>query len=113
MTGDKFFNCSRSNTCIHPDLECDGHPQCPDNEDEDYGLCRQKYFDNKLVNPFASFKCKSAMYPEIFTIATACNGIPGCVDGIDESNCNTDSITTPILVGAIFLGKASKKKKKV
>ena len=28
-SGDKFFNCSRSNTCIHPDLECDGHPTVP------------------------------------------------------------------------------------
>ena len=34
-TNEKYFICSRSNTCIHPDLKCDGHPQCPD-----YELCR-------------------------------------------------------------------------
>lgn len=41
-TGEKYFKCSRSNTCIHPDLECDGQPQCPDNEDEDFERCSQK-----------------------------------------------------------------------
>ena len=102
-TGEKFFNCSRSNTCIHPDLVCDGHPQCPDNEDEDYELCRKKYFNKKLVKPFATFKCNSTMYPKMFTIATACNGIPECLDGLDEGNCNTDSVTTPVLVIALFL----------
>ena len=98
-----YFNCSRSNTCIHPDLECDGHPQCPNNEDEDYEMCWQKYFDKGLVKPFASFKCNSTMYPYIFTITTACNGIPECLNGLDEDNCSTDSVTTPILVGAIIL----------
>ena len=38
-TNEKYFNCSRSGTCLHPDLKCDGHPQCPDNEDEDYEMC--------------------------------------------------------------------------
>ena len=102
-SGDKFFNCSRSNTCIHPDLECDGHPQCPDNEDEDYDMCRQKYFDKKIVKKISSFKCISPMYPQIFTIATACNGIVECLNGLDEDFCNTNSVTTPILVSAIFL----------
>ena len=41
-TGEKYFKCSRSNTCIHPDLECDGQPQCPDKEDEDFERCSQK-----------------------------------------------------------------------
>ena len=101
-SGDKFFNCSRSNTCIHPDLECDGHPQCPDNEDEDFDRCWRKYFEKKIVKQFASFKCNSAMYPKIYTIATACNGIIECFNGLDEEICNTD-YTTPILVVAIFL----------
>ena len=48
------------------------------------------------------------MYPQIFTIATACNGIPECLNDsdeniLDEDSCNTDSVTTPILVGAMFL----------
>ena len=45
------------------------------------------------------------MYPQIFTIATACNGIPECLDDLDEKKkfCNTDSVTTPILVGVMFL----------
>ena len=101
-TKEKFFNCSRSNTCIHPDLECDGHPQCLDNEDEDYEMCWKKYFEKKLVKPFASLKCNSKMYPKIFTIATACNGIPECLDDLDEDNCNTGSVTRPILMAAIF-----------
>ena len=42
-TNSEFFNCSRSGYCIHQDLKCDGHPQCPDNEDEDYILCKDEY----------------------------------------------------------------------
>ena len=42
------------------------------------------------------------MYPQISTIATACDGIIECFEGTTD-NCDTDSITTPILVGAIIL----------
>ena len=50
-------------------------------------------------------KYNRVLYPQIFTIATACNGIPECLNGLDEKErvCNTDSVTTPILVGALFL----------
>ena len=35
-TNEKYFHCNSSEIhhCIHPDLVCDGHPQCPNNEDE-------------------------------------------------------------------------------
>ena len=70
-TNKDYFPCSKSNTCIHPSLQCDGHPQCPDNEDEAYEMCKPIYVDKKLVKNFATYKCNSTMYPQIFTIATA------------------------------------------
>ena len=99
---EKYFKCSRSDYCIHPDLKCDGHPQCPDNEDEDFEMCKTEYFYKKVVAPFASFKCNSATYPNIYTIATACNKITECVNGTDEEFCNNDASTTSILVGLMF-----------
>merc|ERR1712079_888773 len=101
-TNEKYFKCSRSKKCIHPDLKCDGHPQCPDNEEEDYVLCRDEYFEKKIVAPFASFKCNSSMYPDIYTIATACNNIIECFNGTDEEFCSNDAATTPILVGVML-----------
>ena len=101
-TNEEYFHCPGSNTCIHPSLKCDGHPQCPGNEDENYQMCKQKYFENKLVKCFATYKCNSTMYPKVLTIATACNGITECLDGQDEESCNTDSGLSYILQVAIF-----------
>ena len=87
--------------CLHPDLVCDGHPQCPNNEDEDFTLCKETYFSKKVVTPFASFKCFSQVYPAVYTIATACNSVEECFGGLDEISCGEDSITTPFLVSAM------------
>ena len=102
-TNKDYFPCPGSNTCIHTSLKCDGHPQCPGYEDEDFEMCKQIYFDKKVVNHFATYKCNSTMYPKVLTIVTACNGITECLDGKDEEFCNTDSVTTPILVAALLL----------
>ena len=98
-TNPNFFPCSEM--CLHPDLVCDGHPQCPNNEDEDFTLCKDTYFSKKIVTPFASFKCFSQVYPVVYTIATACNSIEECFGGLDEISCGDDSITTPLLVFSI------------
>ena len=95
-----YFLCS--GLCIHPELVCDGHPQCPNNEDEEFSLCKDKYLSNKIVAPFASFKCFSKMYPAIFTIATACNDVEECFGGLDEISCGDDSKTTPFLIISII-----------
>ena len=101
-TNENYFMCSRSNHCVHADLKCDGHPQCPDNEDEDFYLCKHEYFRKRIVEPFASFKCNSTMYPNTFTITTACNNIHECLNGTDEELCAIDAKTTPVQVCVIF-----------
>ena len=97
-TNETYFHCSSSRHCTHPDLECDGHPACPQVEDEEYGMCKLKYIEKRVVEPFVTFKCKSKVYPNIYTIATACNNIPECLNDEDESLCNIDKYTTWVLV---------------
>ena len=46
--------------CIHPSLHCDGHPQCPQAEDEDN--CYDDYVRKKIVKPYATYKCRSVLY---------------------------------------------------
>ena len=79
-------------------MTCDGHPQCLGGEDEDYEMCKLEYFKRHVVEPFATFKCRSKVYPIIYTIATACNNIHECLDDADESLCDVDKYTTPVLV---------------
>ena len=93
-----YFPCSRSGHCSHPDLECDGHPACPEGEDEEYAMCKLKYIKKRVVEPFVTFKCKSKVYPNMFTIATACNNIPECLNDEDESLCDIDKHTTWVLI---------------
>ena len=42
-TNPSYFICQKSGMCLHPDLVCDGHPQCPGAEDEDLDWCLKKY----------------------------------------------------------------------
>ena len=86
-----FLLCPYSNQCIHPDLQCDGHPQCEHGEDEDLDMCKEKYQQNKVISKYATFRCQSIMYPIMETYATACNDFPECVDGEDERLCFVDS----------------------
>ena len=37
-----YFPCPKSGQCVHPDLRCDGHPQCTEGEDEDLSMCYEK-----------------------------------------------------------------------
>ena len=95
---ENYFNCSMSGRCIHKDLVCDGHPQCPKGEDENYEMCKPEYLKKRVVEPFVTFKCKSKVYPNIYTIATACNNVPECLNDEDESLCDIDKYTTWVLV---------------
>ena len=104
-TNKDYFRCGNSGICIHPRLRCDGHPQCPGNEDEDYLMCmdRDTYIKNGHVAPFASFRCKSKIYPEIDTVATRCNTVIECHEDVDEKDCSESTHTKNILVAAICL----------
>ena len=61
-TNPTFFNCTKSQQCIHQDIVCDGHPQCQQGEDEDLDLCHEIYVKKKIVSKFATHRCKAATY---------------------------------------------------
>ena len=102
----EFFQCPRSRVCIHPDLKCDGHPHCEFEEDEEFTMCREIYFEKKLVKPYANLICQNVMYPNLTTIATACDGLIECHGGKDEKYCSTigsSSIVLLILTGLVSI----------
>ena len=81
--------------CIHPDLVCDGHPVCDNNEDEKIGtLCSiEKLIKLNIIKPQATKLCISKMYADknMMTVAVACDGIEECEKGADESWLCTNS----------------------
>ena len=103
-TNETYFQCTKdgARVCLHPELRCDGHPQCEYAEDEDVLFCRDKYVQKQLIAPFASKVCTSRMYANMKTIATVCNGIPECDDASDE-NCKEANLSN-ILLGSTFGG---------
>ena len=94
------FICEESGACLHRDLVCDGHPQCEYGEDEALELCKQKWLNNKVFAPYASFTCKSLMYPAMTILATACNGMIECYNGSDEDSCS-DTLSIYFLITAV------------
>ena len=102
-TNPAYFNCTESGKCLHPELECDGHPQCPHGEDEKLETCHQKYIDGKIVSLFASYRCKSIFYENMWIYATPCDRIIECFDHSDEKHCDQDKKTSYILFGSSFV----------
>ena len=97
-----YFNCFKSGKCVHPDLECDGHPQCPNGEDENLAICHEKYIEDKIVSLYASYRCKSIFYENMWIYATPCDKIVECYDHSDENFCDQDKKTRYILFGSAF-----------
>ena len=97
-----YYQCSSSNICLHPQLKCDGHPQCPGGEDEDLEECQESYVENQVIGREASYRCTSIFYDgsdgakvEIF--ATPCDGVIECAKASDETGCNDNFITNIVL----------------
>ena len=109
-TNPDYFTCSKSGVCIHPDLRCDGHPHCEFFEDEDLDMCRDIYLERGIIKPHASYICQSLMYPNMTTIATACDDVAECVGRADEASCSTIGSSTAIIavsltgVTCLYLG---------
>ena len=100
-TNTTYFQCPISRQCVHPQLHCDGHPQCEYGEDEDLDVCKEKYKANNVISKFATFRCKSIMYSKMETYATACNDFPECVDEEDEKLCSYNNSLIIILPSAM------------
>ena len=94
-TNQKYFMCTSEPICLHPDLECDGHPQCKGGEDEDRDKCYQKYLKGKTVEPV--YPCKSATYRNLDIYATPCNYVFECADGSDELGCKDEQSNTILI----------------
>ena len=77
-TNSSYIRCpvNGRESCLHPDLECDGHPQCDNAEDEDFWKCRDELIKLKTIKQEATFMCISKMYPHKnhWTTAVACDG---------------------------------------
>ena len=96
-TNTTYFQCPISGQCIHPELQCDGHPQCVYGEDENLDVCYDKYKASKVISKYATFRCKSIMYSIMETYATACNDFPECADEEDEKLCSDNTALFIIL----------------
>ena len=85
-TNPAYFSCKKKNVsvCIHPSLECDGHPQCDDAEDENLDRCYSVYLEREIVTNYATLKCYSKMYPNMLIIATVCDSVFECGNDEDE-----------------------------
>ena len=90
-TNKDYFQCPLSGLCLHPDLRCDGHTQCPFAEDESLDVCFERWVGAKFVSPFASLKCSSVRYPGTNIYSIPCDGIVECADGRDERSCRENS----------------------
>lgn len=93
-----YFLCPKSGQCVHPQLVCDGHPQCKEGEDEDLKLCHDKFIELKIIEPYASKRCTSPFYNNMDIYATPCNKIEDCADGSDESECQNNTKSNIILI---------------
>ena len=96
-----YFTCFKTNDiCLHPDLECDGHPQCPGGEDEDRDICYKINHRGKFIQPV--HKCNSTLYEDLPIYARRCDYVKECSDGSDENNCK-DELSNTILISLCLI----------
>jgi len=102
----EYFNCSSSSKCLHPDLVCDGVPQCPpvppstEPQDEELERCREK----GVFRSDAIMKCQSKFHPNVTILAVPCNDVIECDNDADESwICRNTTTIVSFGVGGIFV----------
>ena len=102
-TNPDFFRCTKNNNtvCIHPDLQCNHHPDCDNAVDENLDLCYAKYIAKGKIDEFATLRCPSKIYENMETVASVCDGIIECHGDKDEPmRCKTNNANT-ILASSI------------
>ena len=102
-----YFGCHKSGQCVHPDLVCDGHPQCVEGEDEDLSMCYDKFIKLKIIQPLAQLRCKSLFYENMYVFATPRNNKIECWDGFDEQEIVDYStiilITSEVIIVTMYI----------
>ena len=87
------------------DQVCDGVANCPHAEDEDFQICHNK----STFSPMATIKClkKDIYNVDVTILATKCDGITECKDGVDEIFCSISGeyflFTTLFAISIIIL----------
>ena len=64
-------------------------------------ICRTSYEKKNLISKYATFRCKSIMYPIVVTYATACDGFPECANQEDEVLCSDEAILNKVLLATV------------
>ena len=100
----KMHHCPKSNQCIWQDWVCDGFVQCLEGDDEDFDLC----YGRRSFPEGATFKCLEAKRfgYNVTILATKCNGIEECKDGIDEDGCYDNDKSGFFAIGIMLYGIA-------
>ena len=100
----KMYHCPKSNQCIWLDWVCDGFVQCLEGDDEDFNLCYKK----ESFAEGATLKCLEAerFGYNVTILASKCNGIKECKDGVDEDGCQNDNKSGLFAIGIMLYGIA-------
>ena len=78
---------------------CDGIIHCPEKEDEDFEKCK----DMKAFPKSANFTCESDLMDNVTILATKCNSIIECKDGIDEKDCDVPPLVLGLVLGSCLI----------
>ncbi|XP_064477569.1 low-density lipoprotein receptor-related protein 1B-like isoform X2 [Ornithodoros turicata] len=79
--------CGDRRTCINPIRVCDGHPDCPNQSDEQSCV--------KLHCRKGLFKCSINQVERCIRSTAICDGVGDCDDHSDELHCNGSANNTP------------------
>ena len=65
-------------------------------------MCHQIYIKKKILEPYASYRCRSKNYPDtMYIYATPRNNITECFDGSDEPDTNTSQSNNILITSSL------------